>query len=144
MPLRYEYDRQENILHTYCSEKISSADILTHFQEIATDPAIRNNYIEVVHFSETSEICFSADQASLFPEHYARLKAGKSILATIFIGETPLQYGIGRMMENLHEVYDPNDIVRVVRSEEEAARAIREIRNSAPGSTPNGSRAGTA
>lgn len=138
MPLRYEYDRQENVLHSYCSAKISAKDILAHFEQIAGDPAIRSDYIEVVRFNETSEICFSADQASLFPEHYARLKAGKSILATIFIGESPLQYGIGRMMENLHEVYNPNDIVRVVRSEEEAAQAIREIQDSATGSNPNG------
>ncbi len=128
MPLRYEYDQTENILHTYAIETLTAADIIEHFQRVCQDPSIKKDYIEVVHFGESTEINFSPDQANKFPKHFADMKDKTGIRATIFIGQNLLHFGIGRMLENLHDVHNTDDDIRVVQTMQEAACQIEEIR----------------
>lgn len=128
MAIRYQYDPAENILHTYCTETLSAADILGHFDKVKEDLSIKKDYIELVYLDQTSEIGFTADQANKYPRHFANMKDKTGIRATIFIGQSILHFGIGRMLENIHDIHNVDDDIRVVRSREEATEQIKEIR----------------
>ncbi|MCK9295717.1 MAG: hypothetical protein M0P70_11605 [Desulfobulbaceae bacterium] len=136
MPITYAYDPCSNVLHSYHSGVQTVSEICGHFEKIAADASIRQGYIEVVHCADDVEFDFNSRTARLIPIRFSELKAKKRIRAAIFIGATQLQYGIARMMKNLHEVYDPTDDIRVVRSEEEAQREINSsipAKNELPG-----------
>jgi len=136
MPITYAYDACSNVLHSYHSGVQTVSEICGHFEKIAADASIRQGYIEVVHCADDVEFDFNSQTARLIPIRFSELKDKKRIRAAIFIGATQLQYGIARMMKNLHEVYDPADDIRVVRSEEEAQKEINSIilaKNDLPG-----------
>lgn len=127
MPISYEFDPNSGILHSYHSGRQTVAAVCNYFKEVTNNPTIKEGYIEVVHFADDVEFDFTSHTARIIPIHFAELKNKKDITATIFIGATQLQYGIARMMKNLHAVYDPADDVRVVRTPEEAQREIDSI-----------------
>lgn len=136
MPITYEFDPGSNILYSYHSGTQTVAEICNYFKEVADNPAIRQGYIEIVHFAEDTEFAFTSQTARKIPIHFAELKTKKNIKVTIFIGATQLQYGIARMMKNLHEIFNPADDVRVVRTPEEAQKEINGIllaKNGLPG-----------
>ena len=137
MPITYTYDAVRNILHSYHSGLQTVAGICAHFRQIAQDPAIRAGYIEVVHCSDDTEFDFTSNSAQLIPIRFEELKDKKNIRAAILIGATQLQYGIARMMKNLHALYDPSDDFRVVRSEEEAEQEIHSILKDSAGEFPD-------
>lgn len=127
MPITYTYDPIRNILRSYNSGRMTVMHICEHFQKIADNPTIREGYIEVVHCAADTEYDFNSETARLIPIRFSELKSKKKLKAAIFIGASQLQWGIARMMKNLHEVYDPDDDIRVVRTEEEAEREIDNI-----------------
>ncbi len=124
MPLRYTYDPGEKLLVTHCCGRITMHDLLDHFRKVEADHRIGPDYVELVTFDDEVEILFTARDAQQIPSVYKGLKERKKIRATVFAGETPLSFGVGRMMESLHEVYNPEDTVCVVHSQEEARRWI--------------------
>ncbi|MGV1098274.1 hypothetical protein ACUUL3_02560 [Thiovibrio sp. JS02] len=128
MPQTYTYNAAENVLTSISSGRITLSDIMNHFSMVERDPLVQADYIELVTFSEDVEILFNSTEAKNIPAAYKKLKANKGIRATVFLGATPLTFGIGRMMESMHEVFNPEDDVRVVHTMAEARREIEAIR----------------
>ncbi|MBU0965315.1 MAG: hypothetical protein KKA54_02930 [Proteobacteria bacterium] len=127
MPVTYKYDPGSNILHAYQTGIQTVADVCDYFKKITHDPTIHEGFFEVVHFSDDVEFDFNSHTARIIPIRFAEMKNKKHIKVTILIGATQLQYGIARMMKNLHELYEPADDIRVVRTQEEAQREIDSI-----------------
>jgi len=48
-------------------------------------------------------------------------------MATIFVCETDLAFGIGRMLEAVHGIANPNHKVLLVRSENELEDVIKQV-----------------
>ncbi|MBU4261483.1 MAG: hypothetical protein KKC76_06320 [Proteobacteria bacterium] len=124
MPITYKYDPANNILRSYHSGTQTVSQICEHFKKVAEDPTIKQDYIEVAYCADDIEFDFTSHTARLIPIRFSEMKYKKTRKAAILIGATQLQYGIARMMKNLHEVYEPKDDIRVVRSEEEVQREI--------------------
>jgi len=127
MPITYEFDPSSRILRSYHSGKQTVPAICEYFQRVIDDPTVKKGYIEVVHFADDVAFDFTSNTARIIPFYFSELKNKKKIKVTIFIGATQLQFGIARMMKNLHELSNPDDDVRVVRTTEEAQREINRI-----------------
>jgi len=127
MPITYEFDPNSRILHAYQSGRQTVSDVCDYFKKITHDPTITEGFLEVVHFADDVDFDFDSHTARIIPIRFSEMKKKKHIKVTIIIGRTQLQYGIARMMKNLHELYEPMDDIRVVRTPEEAQKEINSI-----------------
>ena len=129
MSIRYEYCADLNIVHTYPFGEHTTHDAFTHFKCLTADDCIKSGFIDVVHFETVENFVFRSAEAKQIPRVHNELKAIKTVLAIIFITDTPIQFGMARMMQTLHELNDPDDKVFVVKSEQEAEEVIQELRS---------------
>lgn len=129
MAIFYKYDSISNIVHVYPEGELSISEIGKHFKEITLDNSIQNGLIEIVYLGKVTNFLFSSTEASLIPGLYKDFKEKKNIKATILIGNNDLQYGIGRMVQNLFEANNLNDEVFVVHNIDEALNLANEISN---------------
>ena len=128
MPVRYEYDQDQNIVNTYPYGELTTLEIADYFKEMIKDDEIRMGFIEVVHFKNVENFRFSYNEAEYILKAYNSLNDEKNVKATIFIAEKDMHYGMSRMLQTLHEINNSGDNMFVVRAEEEVKQVIGEIR----------------
>ncbi len=74
-----------------------------------------NQAIKYAHF-----VCRTAYlECTLITKNYQKPKSTQKINKTIFVCESDLAYGIGRMLQTLHDITNPNHKVTLVRSDSE-------------------------
>lgn len=127
MPLRYEYDQDQNIVNTYPYGELTTLEIADYFKEMIKDDGIRIGFIEVVNFKDVENFRFSYDEAASILRAYNALNDEKNVRATIFIAEIDMHYGMSRMLQTLHEINNSGDNMFVVRTEEKAKQLTAEI-----------------
>jgi hypothetical protein len=127
MPLRYEYDQDQNIVNTYPYDELSTLEIADYFIEMIKDDEIRMGFIELVNFENVENFLISYNEAEKIIKAYNALNELKNIRATIFIAERDLHYGMARMLQTLHEMNNSGDNMFVVRTEERAKQVITEM-----------------
>jgi len=125
MPIKYDYDKNKNIVYSYPSGLISISDIAEYFNKLVEDPNVEKDFIEIANLSEVTEFKISYKEALQLPNLFAEVKNKKNHKGTILIGKKDFQFGMARMMSIISE----NDLtVRVVRSQEDAEKEINVIR----------------
>ena len=127
MPVRYEYDQDQNIVNTYPYGELCTLEIADYFKEMIEDDEIRIGFIEVVHFKDVENFRFSYNEAEYILKTYNSLNDEKNVRATIFIAEQDMHYGMSRMLQTLHEMNNSGDNMFVVRTEEEVKQLKAEI-----------------
>ena len=121
MPIKYDYDRNKNIVYSYSSGLISMSDISEYFNKLVEDPNVRSDFIEIASLDEVTEFRFSYKEALQLPHLFAGVKNKKNHRGTILIGKKDFQFGMARMMSIISE----NDLtIRVVRSKEDAEKEV--------------------
>ena len=126
MPIEYDYDQNLNIVHTHPFGNVSTADIVNYFERIASDDRISDGFMEIVHFQSVDDFTFSSDQLPNVALAFNAIREIKGVNKSVFIGTSDMHYGIGRMFQAFMEFHCPGHVVHVVRSEEEARKAITE------------------
>ena len=125
MPIKYDYDKDRNLVYAYPSGAILISDISQYFNTLIEDPNVENDFIEIVDLDGVNEFKFSYNEALELPNLFAGLKNKKNHRGVIIIGKKDFQFGMARMMSIISE----NDLtVRVVRSQEDAEKEINVIR----------------
>ena len=125
MAIRYECDKDENIVYAYPSGLVSMSDISEYFQKLGEDPDVGNDFIEIANLEGVEEFNFSYSDALQLPNLFGELKNKKKHKGTILIGTKDFQFGMARMMSIISE----NDVtIRVVRSQEEAQKEVKALR----------------
>ena len=127
MPVRYEYDQDQNIVNTYPYGELSTLEIADYFIEMIKDDEIRVGFIELVNFGNVENFLISYNEAESILKAYNELNDEKNVKATIFIAERDMHYGMSRMLQTLHEMNNSADNMYVVRTEEGAKQVIAEI-----------------
>ena len=97
------------------------------FGKIKNDKKIKQGAIEIVNFKDVSDFQISYLESDKISRSYKEPKALKKMKATIFVCETDLAFGIGRMLEAVHEIANPNHKVLLVRSENELEDVIKQV-----------------
>ncbi len=125
MPIKYDYDKDKNIVYSYPSGLILISDISEYFIKLLEDPNVGSDFFEIINLDEVTEFKFSYKEALHLPDLFAGLKNKKNHRGIIMIGEKDFQYGMARMMSIIAE----NDLTfRVVRSKEDAEKEVISLR----------------
>ena len=99
---------------------------IDYFAKLKNDKRIKQGAIEIVHFTYVTDFKISYLESKAITKSYQEPKALQMIDATVFICETELAYGIGRMLQTFHEISNPEHKVLVLESESELDKAISE------------------
>ncbi len=74
MPIKYDYDNDENIVYSYPSGLISISDISEYFNRLTENPNVGSDFIEIVNLDEVTEFKFSYKDALQLPDLFMGLK----------------------------------------------------------------------
>ncbi len=100
---------------------------MDYFGKIKNDKKIKQGAIEIVNFKDVSDFQISYLESEKISRSYKEPKALKKMEATIFVCETDLAFGIGRMLQAVQEIANPNHKVLLVRPENELEDVIKQI-----------------
>ena len=84
--------------------------------------------IEIVYFKYVTDFKISSMESDKITQSYQEPKTLQLIGATVFVCETDLAYGIGRMLQTFHEITNPKHKVIVVKSESELENIIKKFK----------------
>ena len=102
MPIKYDYDKDKNIVFSYPSGLIYMSDITEYFNKMVEDPNVESDFIEIANLNEITEFKFSYKEASQLPNLFAEVKNKKNHKGTILIGKHLLHFII-RMRKTEHK-----------------------------------------
>jgi hypothetical protein len=94
-------------------------DALNYFGRLKNDGRVKKDAIEIIHFNKVTDFKFSYIESQNIASSFQEPREIKMLKATIFVCESELAYGIGRMLQTLNEIANPNHTVLVVRSDHE-------------------------
>ena len=104
-------------IEAFPSGVLDMDETIDYFNRLKTDTRIAEGAIEVVYLRKVTDFRISYLESESIAERYQVPRATRMIKTTIFVCETDLAYGIGRMLQALHEITNPEHRVVVVRSE---------------------------
>jgi len=119
MSIEYTVSQDGLRIETYPKGVLDMKETTDYFDKLKNDKRIKSGAIEIVFFRHVSEFKISHVQSDLITRSYQASKEVQMIKATIFVCESDLAYGIGRMLQAFHEMTNPKHKVMVVRSESE-------------------------
>ena len=124
MSIEYTVSRDGLRIEAFPSGTLDMNATTDYFRRLKDDKRIAQGAIEIVYFTEITDFDISYLESESIAESYQEPRATRMIQATIFACETDLAYGIGRMLQALHEITNPEHRVVLVRSEAEIATAF--------------------
>ena len=124
-----EYNVSQNGLRIEAFPKgvLDIKETIDYFGRLKNDKKIRHGAIEIVYFKQVTDFKISYSESEKITKSYQEPKSTQMIYATIFVCETDLAYGIGRMLQAFHEITNPEHKVVVVRSEGEIENEINKV-----------------
>lgn len=124
MSIEYHVSQNGLRIETFPKGLLDTQETINYFDRLNNDKRIKQNAIEIVNFKNVTDFKISYSEGSHITNSYQKPKAKKVIDRTIFVCETSLAYGIGRMLQTLHEITNPEHKVVIVRSESEIENVI--------------------
>jgi hypothetical protein len=129
MPITYSFDQSRKLILTRVTGALTIALTEDYFERLQQDSECPEEAIEIVDFSSVSDFAIHYGEMSEITRKYQKAKTTKRILATIFNCPSNLSYGIGRMLQTLHEIANEKHKVIITRSQGEMDRRIEELRS---------------
>ena len=90
-----------------------------YFMRLKNDARVKEGSIEIVYFNEVTDFRINFTESEEIAEKYQAAKSQQIIKATLFVCQSDLAYGIGRMLQTFHEISNSDHKVFVIRSETE-------------------------
>ena len=115
----YEVSPDGSRVNVFPKEVLDMENTLDYFDRLKRDRRIKEGALEIVHFEHVSNFQVSHIECELIASTYQKQIATKTIRATIFVCETDLAYGIGRMLQTFHEMKSAGHKVLVAKSQNE-------------------------
>lgn len=120
MPVVYDYDPVENIVHAWCDGYLSIAEIDHYFSDVGADDRIKSGVTEFIHLETVENFDFPSQTAAEIPRRFDKTRRIKQIETSILIAPGDLQFGLARMVQAFFENHLPEHGYFVVRSRSEA------------------------
>lgn len=127
MTIEYIVSQNGLRIETFPKGVLDIEQTIEYFGRIQSDKKIKPGAIEIVYFKNVTDFKISASESEKITEIYQNPKRKHLINSTIFVCENNLAYGIGRMLQTLHEITNPDHRVEVVRSEKEINKVINSV-----------------
>jgi len=132
MSITYSFDQDQGLIFARVTGELNIALTEDYFARLQQDEDCPEKAIEIVDFSGVSDFAIQYGEMSTITNQYQRTKSTKDIQATVFNCTSDLSYGIGRMLQTLHELVNKKHVVIITRSQEELTRCIEELRANPP------------
>ena len=129
MPITYTIDQERQLILTKVSGDLTIGRTIEYFDRLQQDSDCPHEAIEIVDFTEVTDFSIQYGDMQFITQGYQGAKATRKILATIFNCPSTLSYGIGRMLQALHEIENENHLVMITRCEEEMIECVENLRS---------------
>lgn len=125
MTIEYTVSQNGIRIDTFPKGVLDIKQTMDYFDRLKNDTKVRQGAVEVVNFKYVTDFKISYVESEKITKKYQESKVVKTIDTTIFVCATPLEYGIGRMLQTLHEITNPQHKVMIVRSESELEDVLK-------------------
>ena len=100
-------------------------DAMEYFMRLSNDKKIKQGATEIVHFKEVTDFKMSYSEMDSIAKGFQIPKSIRKIDQTIFVCETTLAYGIGRMLQTLNEITNPESNIIIAQTDEELKNLLK-------------------
>jgi hypothetical protein len=132
VPITYTIDQERRLILTKVNGNLNIARTIEYFDRLQQDSDCPDEAIELVDFTEVTDFSIQYGDMRVATKKYQEIKATRHILATVFNCPSTLSYGIGRMLQALHEIANEKHLVAIARSEQEMANYVENFRSNKP------------
>ena len=129
MSIEYNVTHNGQRIETFPKGVLDINGTIDYFNLIKVDSRIKQGTIEIVNFKDVNDFKITFSETKKITESYSEPRAIQLIYMTIFICDTELAYGVGRMLETLHSIVNPSHKVVLIRSESELEDVIARFRS---------------
>lgn len=119
MSIEYYVSQDGLRIDTFPEGVLDIAATADYFNRIKNDVRIGQGAVEIVHFKHVTDFKISYVESEKITRIFQAPKNTRLIDKTVFVCETKLAYGIGRMLQTFHEITNPEHKVAIVKSENE-------------------------
>jgi hypothetical protein len=127
MTIEYNISHDGLRIETYPKGMLDIKETIDYFTRIKNDHRIKQGAVEIVYFKYVIDFNITLSEIEKITKSYQEPKNAQMIAATIFVCETDLAYGIGRMLQTFHEITNPKHKVVLARSESELKNIVNLI-----------------
>ena len=127
MSIEYNVSQNGLRIETFPKGVLETKGTIDYFAKLKNDTRIQKGAVEVVNFKNVTDFQISYLECETIAESFKEPKDIKMINSTVFVCETDLSYGIGRMLNALHEIVNPNHKVGVVKSESDVEDTLKNL-----------------
>jgi hypothetical protein len=127
MTIEYKISQGGQRIDTFPKGVLDIRETIDYFWRLKNDKNLKQGSVEIVHFKYVTDFKISYLESKKITESYQEPKTIQIIDMTIFVCETDLAYGIGRMLQALHEIANPRHKVVIVRTENDLRNVINKI-----------------
>jgi hypothetical protein len=125
MPVTYHYDLDAKAVLTHPTGVLTLREIGAYFEKVYRDPQVEPGFVEVVLFDDVGDFAFRYTEATVIKDAYSRFMLTKKCAGTVFIAQTPLGYGIARMLST---AFGEEADLRVVRNKKELRKELPKVK----------------
>jgi hypothetical protein len=125
MQIRYEVTQDGTRINSYPEGVLDWETTSEYFNRLTADTRIKSGAIEIVHFTNVTDFKISYAESINITQEYQKPKEKMMIQATIFICESDLAWGIGRMLQTIHSISNPDHRVEIVRSPDDLEELLK-------------------
>jgi len=119
MPIEYEVSQNGKRIDVFPKGVLDINQTIDYFKRLEIDSSLKPNAIEIVDFSEVTDFRISYLESQNIAQRYQKPKSAQMINATVFVCKSTVAFGIGRMLQTLHEITNPEHKVLVVKTDAE-------------------------
>ena len=125
MKIEYEVSQDGLRIETFPKGILEIKDTIDYFNRLKNDKKIKHGATEIVYFNDVTDFNISHSESQEITQNYQEPKAVQMINKTVFVCKNDLAYGMGRMLQTLHKITNPNHNVEVVISDGELENTIK-------------------
>ena len=119
MSIKYEVSKDGFQINVFPEGVINVSDTIEYFKILMDDKRVKKGAVEIVHFKDVTNYKISFLEGENITRSFQEAKRTHLIRKTVFVCETELAYGMGRMLQTLHKLANPDHEVLVIKSESE-------------------------
>jgi hypothetical protein len=127
MPIEYEVSQDGKRIDVFPKGVLDIDQTINYFKRLEFDSSVKPNAIEVVDFSDVTDFKISYLEIQNITKNYQKPKSSQIIHATIFFCKSTVAFGIGRMLQTLHEIANPEHKVFVVKTDTELEEQLNKF-----------------
>ena len=127
MSIEYSVSQDGLRIETFPKGVLDIKETIDYFNRISRDTTIKKGAVEIVNFKHVTDFKIFYVESKKITQSYQGPKNTLLIDKTVFVCETKLAYGIGRMLQTFHEITNPEHKVELVTSESEIEKLTNKV-----------------